>query len=218
MDEALVKIRHERSKKDFPRLRLEDDEYVEFSFRRAKVCLLMIIGGTSLGIIIVLLALLLALLGQSMLDEMGRNFLFIILSALLATAIIIGLVALIVYRGNRLFITNKRVIQIITESLVSTSMNKIDLWSVEDVSFRQNGILQKLFHYGTLRLATVGDETTYTFKHSDISSEELEAVSKLITDAKKRGKRKRSSEASEDVGVASEAAEAAEPASATSGE
>lgn len=215
MDETLVKIRHERSKKDFPRLRLEDDEYVEFSFRRAKVCLLMIIGGTSLGIIIVLLALLLALLGQSMLDEMGRNFLFIILSALLATAIIIGLVALIVYRGNRLFITNKRVIQIITESLVSTSMNKIDLWSVEDVSFHQNGILQKLFHYGTLRLATVGDETTYTFKYSDISPEELEAVSKLITDAKKRGKRKRSSEASED---ASEAAEAAEPASATSGE
>ena len=43
MDESLAKIRHERSKKDFPKLKLEDDEYVEFAFLRAKVCLLMII-------------------------------------------------------------------------------------------------------------------------------------------------------------------------------
>ena len=58
-----------------------------------------------------------------------------------------------------------------------------------DVSFRQDGIMQKLFHYGTLRLATVGDETTYTFKYSDISPDDLKAVSKLITDAKKRHKK-----------------------------
>ena len=44
MDESLARIRHERSKKDFPGLRLEDDEYVEFAFKRARVCLLMIIG------------------------------------------------------------------------------------------------------------------------------------------------------------------------------
>ena len=37
MDENLAKIRHERSKKDFPGLRLDEDEYVEFAFRRAKV-------------------------------------------------------------------------------------------------------------------------------------------------------------------------------------
>ena len=74
-------------------------------------------------------------------------------------------------------------------SLVSSSINAIDLPSVEDVSFRQDGILQKIFHYGTLRLATVGDETTYTFKYSDISPDDLKAVSKLITDAKKRHKK-----------------------------
>ena len=70
------------------------------------------------------------------------------------------------------------------DSPVSTSINIIDLVSVEDASFHQENILQKMFNYGTFRLATVGDETTYTFKYSDISPSELRAVTKLLTEAK----------------------------------
>lgn len=190
MDEGLAKIRHERSKKDFPGLPLKEGEYVEFAFRRARICLLMIMFGTAFGVIVVLLAFLLALLGQPMIDEMGRNFLFIILFALLATAVIIGAISTVVHTGNKLYITNQRVIQIVVDSIVSTSRNAIDLASVEDVSFHQKGILQTMFRYGTLRLATVGDETTYTFKYSDISPEDLEALSKMITDAKKKLRKK----------------------------
>ena len=184
MDEALAKIRHDRSKKDFPLLKLDEDEYVEFAFKRARVCLMMIMGGTAFGLIIVLLAFL-VLMGQAMLDEMGKNFLFIILFALLATTTLIGLVSWRIYKGNRLYITNKHVIQMKMDSLVSSSFNVIDLASIEDASFRQDTITQRLFHYGTFRLSTVGDETTYTFKYSDITSNDLEAVTKLITDAKK---------------------------------
>ena len=188
MDENLAKIRHERSRKDFPMLNLEDDEYVEFAFKRARICLLAILGGTALGVILVLLAFLITLLFQAQIDEMGKNFLFIILVALLASAVIIGMIAMTTYRGNRLFVTNRRVIQLVMTSLVSTSVNAIDLPSVEDVSFHQDGILPRLFHYGTLRLATVGDETTYTFKYSDITPEDMKAISKMITEAKKKSK------------------------------
>ena len=194
MDENLAKIRHERSKKDFPGLRLEEDEYVEFAFKRAKVCLFMILGGTAFGLIVVLLAFLLVLMGQSMIDEMGRNFLFIILTALLASAVIIGIVALTIYNGNKLFITNRRAIQMVMTSPVANSVNIIDLSSVEDASFRQDSILQNLFHYGTFRLSTVGDETTYTFKYSDITGEQLKAVTDLISAAKKRGRKKKVAE------------------------
>lgn len=194
MDESLAKIRHERSKKDFPGLRLEDDEYVEFAFKRAKICLFLIFGGVGLGLAVVLLAFLLVLMGQSMVDEMGRNFLFIILAALLAAAIIIGLISLTVHRGNKLFITNRRVIQMVMTSPVVNSVNIIDLSSVEDASFRQENLLQSLFHYGTLRLSTVGDETTYTFKYSDITGEQLKEVTDLISDAKKRGRKKKETE------------------------
>ncbi len=162
MDESLAKIRHERSKKDFPGLNLDDGEYVEFAFHRSRACLILIFGALFVSLVIILLAFLLSLMGASLLDEMGRNFLFIILGALLAATV-----------------------QKVMDSPVSKSINTIDLSSVEDVSFHQKGILPSLFHYGTLRLSTVGDETTYTFKYSDISPEDLKAVTKLVTSAKK---------------------------------
>ena len=190
MDEGLTKIRHDRSKKDFPFLKLEDDEYVEFAFTRAKVCLALIFGGLAAGIIFILLAFLIVILNQQYVDEMGRNFMFVILTVLILMAIVISLVALMVYRGNRLFITNKHAIQMVMKSPVATSINMIDLQSIEDASFHQNGVLQKMFHYGTLRLSTVGDETTYTFDYSDINPAELKEVSKLITNAKKKSAQK----------------------------
>ena len=192
MDESLTKIRHERSKKDFPGLKLEDGEYVEFAFKRARICLLAILVGIAISVIVILLGFLLALMGQSMLDDMGRSFVFIILATLLATAVLAGIVAIMIYQGNRLFITNRRVTQMIMNSPVSKSINTIDLVSIEDASFHQNGILQTFLHYGTLRLATVGNETTYTFKYSDISPENLKAVTNLITEAKKKNNKKKS--------------------------
>lgn len=189
MDEGLVKIRHARSKKDFPFLKLEKDEYVEFAFRRSKLCLFAIFGGVAAGLILILIAFLVVVMGKDALDEMGRNFLHIILTCLVAAAVLIGLVALVIYRGNRLFITNRRVIQMVMKSPVVTSVNMIDLSSIEDASFHQSGLIQKIFRYGTFRLSTVGDETTYTFPYSDISPSELKAVSELVTEAKKKSKK-----------------------------
>ena len=114
--------------------------------------------------------------------------------ALVAAAVIMGLIEVMTYRGNILYVTNKRAIQLVMNSLVSSSRNVIDLASVEDVSYRQDGLMQKMFHFGTLRLATVGDETTYTFKYSDISHENLEGISKLVSEAKKKAKKEAEAE------------------------
>ena len=189
MDKALAKVRHERSKKDFPFLKLDEDEYVEFAFSRARVCLAMIFGGVALLLILLLITFLVVIAGQPELDESGRKFWYIILMVLVVMAILIGLTALLIYRGNKLLITNKHVIQMIMKTPVATSMNMIDLSSIEDASFQQNGITQKMFHYGTLRLSTVGDETTYTFEYADVSQNELKEISKLVTEAKKAAKK-----------------------------
>ena len=185
MDENLAKIRHERSKKDFPGLKLDEGEYVEFFFRRAKIRLKLIWGVTFVGLVIILIAFLMVLLNQDSIEEMGRRFLFIILGALLMAAIVIWLIALKLYNGNKLYITNMHVIQMVMNSPVSTSINMIDLKAVEDASFHQKNLFQKLFRYGTLRLSTVGDETTYTFPYSDITTDQLRAVTELISNAKK---------------------------------
>lgn len=190
MNEKLGQIRHERSVKDFPHLKLEDDEYVEFAFKRTKMCLVAIFGGVVLGLVLILLAMLVVDYGQNMLDEMGKNFVHVLLLVLTATVIIAGLVSLWIYQGNRMFITNKHVIQKVMLAPMATSVKVIDLASIEDVSFNQGGILQKLFRYGTFRLSTVGDETTYTLRYSDVSPSELKAVSELVTDAKKKSSEK----------------------------
>lgn len=188
MDEGLVKIRHARSQKDFPFLKLEKDEYVEFAFKRAKIWLVLVYGGLAAGLGVVLVAFLMVAMASGALDDMGRNFLSILLLILIVMAVFAGYFASMMYRGNRLFITNKHAIQTVMISPASRSMNIIDLPSIEDASFSQNGLMQSFLNYGTLRLSTVGDETTYTFRYSDITGEELKAVSKIITAAKKQGK------------------------------
>lgn len=185
MDESLTNIRHERSKKDFPKLSLEDGEYVEFAILRAKICIFLIWGAALIAFLILALAFTLVNAGQTYLDDMGKSFVYIILFALLAATILAGFIASMVYHGNKLFITNRRVIQLVMNSPVSTSVNIIDLSSVEDVSFRQDGLLQKLFGYGTLRLATVGDETTYTARFVNIAPADLNSITKLVSAAKK---------------------------------
>lgn len=188
MDDGLAKIRHDRSRKDFPFLKLEDDEYVEFAFSRAKTFLFLMYGGLTIGLGAILLAFLLVLFRQSALDEMGRNFLYIILTTLLVVVLVASSFVAMLYRGNRLFVTNKHAIQLTMKSPVSRSENIIDLISIEDASYSQSGIVQTICHYGTFRLATVGDETTYTFPYASVSSNELKAVSKLLTEAKKAKK------------------------------
>ncbi len=189
MDEGLIKIRHARSKKDFPFLKLEEDEYVEFSFKRAKICLMLMMGGFGFVTAVILIAILLIpSIQDKTLDAMGRNFLYIILSTLLAAAVLAAVLALRVFRGNRIIITNKHVIQFTMISPVVNSINMIDLPSIEDASLSQGGLIQKILHYGTFRLSTIGDETTYTFPYSDITASELRAVARLITDSKKKQK------------------------------
>ncbi len=181
MDESLANIRHERSKKDFPALKLEDGEYVEFAFSRAKICYLLIwliVGGFALLFSLLFLYL---FINQPEIAAINQNFLVFLIVTIIAVALIAGLIASKVFSCNKLYITNRRAIQFIMISPVVTSKNVIDLSSIEDASFRQTSIIQKLLKIGTLRLSTVGDETTYTLQYVEvIGGDELNSITKLI--------------------------------------
>lgn len=188
MNEALKNVRHARSKKDFPHLKLEEGEYVELAFSRAKICLTAIMVGTIAAFALILLVFIITMAsGVLSSDDMGRNFLAVVFTTIIAVIFIAAIISLRIYRGNKLFITNKRVMQFSMTSLVSSSVNIIDLSSIEDASYHQKNIFQKIFKYGTLRLSTVGDETTYTFPFSDISAEELKQIAYLVSNVKKSG-------------------------------
>ena len=89
----------------------------------------------------------------------------IIATMVMALFAIGGYVAVWVYTQNRFFLTNESVIQEIQISLFSKREQTVSLANIEDASYSQQGPLQTIFNYGSIRLSTEGDETTYRFHY-----------------------------------------------------
>lgn len=195
MKKDLVRLRHARSTKDFPGLKLESDEYVELAIKRSPVGLILIWAGEAAAFIIFGVVLVLMMGGGIInLPASGRSFMYFIIYVLMAVLFIIGIVETHVYRGNTLYITNHRAIQNSVDSLMAKSTNVIELSKIEDVSFNKKGLFEYIFKLGTIRMSTIGDETTYTFKLADAPTDELEVLSHLIHIEKNRIGRGRNQE------------------------
>lgn len=161
-----VRRKHEVSARRYPHLNLSEGEYVILDIRRHPIGIIIPVGITALLIIAILgfASLYPSLISEASLSVMppvavvfGAAVFFSVLAALG------GAVALWVYLQNQFFMTNESVIQEIQESLFARHEQTVSLGSIEDASFRQSGILQLLFDYGTIRLSTEGEETTYIF-------------------------------------------------------
>ncbi len=192
MQKDLTALRHQRSQKDFPQLKLEDNEYVVLDVRRSPLGLIAIWGLTAFVIIVLAFSLAMAYLSNTFdalgLQDSATNYLVMIIVILFALAILAAMITTKVYNENRLIVTNRRLFHYNSISLFAKSLNVIDLTSVEDVSFRQRNILDQIFKIGTIRLSTVGDETTYTFKHVDTPTDELDTITHLVHQEKEREK------------------------------
>ena len=182
MKEDLAKLRHARSHKDYPTIDLEDNEYVELCIKRSEIVPVLIWAGVILSAFILFAAITIFGTGSGSfaIGASSKTFMSLIALIVFGAIIVVALISNHVYKGNILYINNKRLIQVSVSSLFSNSTNVIDLVSVEDVSFRQSGVFEKLFRLGTLRMSTVGTETTYTFKYIDTPQDELETITHLV--------------------------------------
>lgn len=169
--------------------KLESGEHIMLSIARAKIGLVLIWAGEFFGFIILTLILILFLNGATSssfikITSAAQTYLYAIVFILYGVLFLTGIVGTKIYTSNHLYVTNKRVIQKTCTSLFNKSTNIIDLASIEDVSFKQSGIFEYIFKLGTIRLSTVGDETTYTFKYVDTPTDELEVILHLVHTAK----------------------------------
>lgn len=200
MKKELEKLRNARSAKNaqsakkFPNIDLQEDEHIVLSMTRTKLGLLGIWLFTAI-IIILITTILIVVANNSfvvdflnMVGSESTKYLYIIVGLAYFIIIMTAIVSHIVYYDNKMFVTNKRAIQQIRTSLFSGSMNIIDLQRIEDVSFKQNGFFDTVFNVGTLRMSTVGDETTYTFELLDTPHDEVAIISKLVTDSHRKAK------------------------------
>ena len=162
---------------------LEVGERIVLEIKRTKIIPILIFAGVCLASILLFSLYILINAGNSFifaLDASGRAFFLLVIAIVLGTVWIATLISLNVYTTNKLFVTNKRLIQRVANSLFDTAMNVIDLVSVEDVSFKQSGLFEHLFEVGTLRMSTIGDETTYIFKYLDTPTDELEIITHYV--------------------------------------
>ena len=162
---------------------LETGERIVLEIKRTKIIPILIFAGACLASILLFALYILINAGNSFvfaLDTNGRAFFLLVIAIVLGTVWIATLISLNVYITNKLFVTNKRLIQRVANSLFDTAMNVIDLVSVEDVSFKQAGLFEHLFEVGTLRMSTIGDETTYIFKYLDTPTDELETITHYV--------------------------------------
>lgn len=89
----------------------------------------------------------------------------VIVGGLSILVIIGGMISTYIYNSNRFYLTNESVIQEIQTSLFAKHEQTVSLTNVEDASYRQSSIIQMLLGYGSIRLSTEGDETTYRFSY-----------------------------------------------------
>jgi hypothetical protein len=176
-----VQARHERSVKEYPSLNLSQAEFVISAVRRHPIGLVLPVGFTIFLVAIIVSTLInLPLIMQSLGFEAPLPPLYFTGFLLTLLILIGGYIAVWVYRNNRFFLTNESVIQEIQKSLFSRLEQTVSLVNIEDASFTQQGLLQNLFNYGSIRLSTEGDETTYRFTYVANPKEEIATLNNAV--------------------------------------
>lgn len=162
-----VQAKHDASKRDYPNLNLSDGEYIISAVRRHPIGLLgPVLVSTILLTIIASFTVnyepIMTSTGILVTPAFGP---VLLIGLLLMSLVLLGTYIVIwVYVNNRFFLTNESVIQEIQTSLFARHEQTVSLSNIEDASFRQHGIIQTLLDYGSIRLSTEGDETTYRFQ------------------------------------------------------
>lgn len=164
-----VQALHEESVRQYPTLNLSEGEYVIRAVRRHPIGLLV---PMAVGIVLLTFVLSVFVNYPTIADSLNlmgsmsdQSAIFI---PVLLMCVLIGLgmfIAYYVYVSNKFFLTNESVIQEIQTSLFSRHEQTVSLGNIEDASFVQENIIQHLFDYGSIRLSTEGDETTYRFSY-----------------------------------------------------
>lgn len=163
-----MKAKHDESMRRYPSLNLSEAEYIISAVRRHPIGLFLPVGMTIflVALVISLLInypLIVGSLGLMTVPDFGPILLCGVLLVILF--LIGGYVAVWVYMNNKFFLTNESVIQEIQVTIFSKHEQTVSLANIEDASFTQQGILQSMFDYGSIRLSTEGDETTYRFNY-----------------------------------------------------
>lgn len=162
-----VQRRCEESRANYPHLNISDGEFVILNIKRHLVGIILPILATAVALLLLSIVFVIYPSPDSTLASSLPSFNTVmpILFLLMVLVGLGGFVAVWVYLQNQFYLTNESVIQEIQHGLFSRNEQTVSLGSIEDASYRQAGVLQTMLNYGTIRLSTEGEETTYRFAY-----------------------------------------------------
>lgn len=176
--------RHENSKRLYPHLNLSEGEYVVRSVRRHPIGL---IAPQAIGVLLITITLTIMTSFNEFVErfgirgELAESGILFTFGMLFIIVVALGMaISAYVYISNKFFLTNESVIQEIQNSLFSRHEQTVSLANIEDASFTQKGILQYIFNYGSVRLSTEGDETTYRFSYVANPKEHVDTLNNVV--------------------------------------
>lgn len=178
-----VQEKHDRSVQEHPGLNLSSHEYIINAVRRHPIGLVIPVGLTVFLVALVASILInypLIMEALGVFDPPAFGPVFLIGFLLILLFGIGGYISVWVYMNNRFFLTNESVIQELQQSLFIRKEQTVSLVNIEDASFDQRGILQTLLNYGSIRLSTEGDETTYRFTYVSNPKKQIEVLNNAV--------------------------------------
>lgn len=98
-------------------------------------------------------------------EDIDQAFLYANLFASIAVifSIIIVILTSLVYRQNRLIVTDRNITQILQFGLFNRKVSQLNLVNVEDVTSVQSGVFSTIFGYGELKIETAGEQSNFHF-------------------------------------------------------
>jgi hypothetical protein len=181
MSKTEQKNEQSKTSKKYFELELREDEYIVTDVERHFLGRLRI---WAMIVAIALFFLLVALLfwaGPVVLGNYGALVaMFFVFLALITP--LFGMMVVRDYDGDWLVVTNLRLIQNVRHTVFASENQEIGLDGVEDVSFAQRNVFEKVFNYGTVRLSTIGDEHTYIFTWVDNPAQQVKLIRSAVTE------------------------------------
>ncbi len=97
-------------------------------------------------------------------------------------AFIVLTISTIIYKENRIIVTDRNVTQVLQFGLFSRKVSQLNINNVEDVTAIQRGIFPTFFNYGTLNIETAGEQVNFHFSFCP----NPDYYAKIILDARER--------------------------------
>lgn len=179
-----IKSKHDQSIKLYPSLNLSESEYVISSVKRH---LIGIIAPFIVGVMLISLAFS-ALFNYDLIVVMFKltgnmanvSIIFLPMIMIITLIVLATYITYYVYTNNKLYLTNESLFQTIQTGLFTKREQVVNLQNIEDASYTQDGIVQQLLNYGSIRLSTIGDENTYKLSYVAKPKDQIDVLNNAV--------------------------------------